>query len=402
MQKLPQPKRNPDSATSRHQPDPVGQAPRPRQPAAGALQRARFAPASLSKQDVLALQRTIGNHAVAQLLHGRPDQPNAVAMPTRRSRAGASLTIQRALSSPRFAGNATLVAISNGVGSLRRGDQSEAVRRVQHGIHDAGVLFRRVGIDGKFGSETEKRVTTFQQRNGIHADPAGVVGAATITRLDQLFPAMALPATAGDPYTFAGMLAILCQWNSALVRDLRRMSVRMVGGLQWADEEYNGTNWVPKPMPGAGETSGHSIIIATDNTNEEVAKTLYHEYQHARKPRAFRTGGWGDEETYAFSVETQWAIDRGLTTDPGLTTTDPLTGATEVDPTGVTSTVESYPGLDAANPGEVFQKVGANRVRVRMPDGRVVVRNAVAGDSVPGPRQLLPPVHAVPAADWRC
>jgi peptidoglycan hydrolase-like protein with peptidoglycan-binding domain len=401
MQKHQQSSHGPEKRINRRQPGPAGQASTRSQLAADALQRARLALASLSKPEAVTLQRTIGNRAVARLLQagrtGRAPVSKHI-NPT----GAAQLTIQRALSSPRFAGNATLVDISNGIGSLRRGDESDAVRKVQHGIHDAGVLFRRIGIDGKFGRETEKRVTTFQQRNGIHADPPGVVGAATITRLDQLFPAMALPATAGSPYTFAGMLAILCQWNAALVRDLRNMSVRMVGGLQWADEEFDGAHWVPKPMPGAGETSGHSIIIATNDTNEEVAKSLYHEYQHARKPRVFRTGGWGDEETYAFSVETQWAIDRGLTTDPSLTTTDPLTGATAVDPTGVASTVESYPGLAAAHPGEVFAKVGANRVRVRMPDGRVVVRNAVAGDSVPGPRQLLPPINAVPAADWRC
>jgi hypothetical protein len=74
-------------------------------------------------------------------------------------------------------------------------------------------------------------------------------------------------------------------------------------------------------------------------------------------------------------METYWAIDRGITPDPTLTTTNPVTGEVEVDTTGIESTVESYPGLDSANPGEVIGKVGTNKVRVRMPDGRITVRN---------------------------
>jgi hypothetical protein len=57
----------------------------------------------------------------------------------------------------------------------------------------------------------------------------------------------------------------------------------------------NGSNWVPNPMLEAGETVGNSIIIATNATNEEVARTLYHEYQHARQPVAYRSKDWGDE-----------------------------------------------------------------------------------------------------------
>jgi hypothetical protein len=276
------------------------------------------------------------------------------------------------------------------------------VRKVQHGIHDAGILFLGHGTDGKFGEETERRVTRFQSRNRITTDPSGEVGAATIDKLDNLFPATSLPTSAADPYTFAGMLELLCQWNSAMIRDLRNLRVEMVGRLEWADEEFDGSNWVAKPMSGAGETAGTSIIIATNDTNEAVARTLYHEYQHARQPVAYRSGDWAEEESRVYEMETYWAIARGITPDPGLTTTDPVTGETEIDPGGISSTVESYPGLDSANPGEVIGKVGANRVRVRMPDGRVTVRNAVAGDSVPGPRRISPPRHVVADREWQC
>ncbi|MBD2355181.1 DUF4157 domain-containing protein [Tolypothrix sp. FACHB-123] len=306
------------------------------------------------------------------------------------------------LSSPRFAGDAILEDIYDGTTTLKQGDENDAVRKVQHAIHDAGILFMIHGVDGKFGRETERLVTQFQARHRITTDPRGEVGAATIAKLDQLFPALALPSTSGDPYTFAGMLEILCQWNSAMIRDLRNLRVEMVGGLEWADEEFDGTNWVPRPMPGAGETSGTSIIIATNGSNEEVAKALYHEYQHARTPSVYRLGNWSDEESRVYTMETNWSIDRGMTPDPNLTTTDPVTGEVTADTTGIQSTVESYPGLDAANPGEVIAKVGTNRVRVRMPNGRITVRNAVAGDSIPGPRHIIPPRHVVRDREWRC
>jgi hypothetical protein len=155
-------------------------------------------------------------------------------------------------------------------------------------------------------------------------------------------------------------------------------------------------------MRGAGETAGTNITIATDDTNENVAKALYHEYQHARAPYAYRTRGWEEEETRAFEMETYWAIDRGITPDPGLTTTDPTTGEVSIDPAGVDATVAGYPGLGGPAPGEVIARVGASRVRVRMPDGRVTVRVAVLGDTVPGPRTITPPRTVVSARDWAC
>lgn len=313
------------------------------------------------------------------------------------------LVIQmRDLTSPRFAGNATLEAIYNGTETMKKGDRSEAVRKVQHGIQDAGILYSTYGVDGIFGKETKGRVRQFQNDHGVTGDPSGEVGAETMEKLDQLFPAMALPANAGDAYSFDGMLAILCQWNSAMIRDLRNATVHMVGDLEWADEMWDGTAWQPNPMPGGGETSGNEIYIATDTTNEGASQSLYHEYQHFRSPFSYRNSSWADEEQRAYTLETQWEIDRGMTVDPSLTTVDPNTGETEVNPGGVEAQVETYPGLAATQPGEVIGKVGTHKVRVRLASGQVIIRDAVVGDSVPGPRVISPPIHDVTPQEWQC
>lgn len=382
----------------------------------------------LAGPQLTALQRTIGNQALIRLLKGHdraerrfnvgdsaqhalleqeestPDSEGARRSdPGNVSGIGDELGVQRTLASPRFAGDPTLESIHEGTSTLSEGSEGAPVRKVQHAIHDAGILFSSFGTDSSFGRQTRQRVLQFQSSHGITTDPRGEVGQGTINELDGMFPNVALPTTAGDPYGFGEMKDVLCQWNAPLINDLQSLTVKIVGGLQWADEEFDGTGWVPNPMLGAGETAGTNIIVATNGfTNEEVARSLYHEYQHARSPRAYRSQPWAEEETRVFEMETYWAIERGITPDPTLTTTDPDTGEVEMDTAGVELTVQSYPGVDAANPGEVIGKVGTNQVQVALPNGSIITRNAVAGDSVPGPRQILPPEVAVPSSDWVC
>lgn len=339
---------------------------------------------------LLGLQAAAGNHAVGAML----GEGGAIL--------GAGGTpVQRALASPRFSRDAVLASVEAGTATVKQGDTGDPVRKIQHAVHDAGVRFRTFGVDGLFEDETRARVGTYQVREGVGGDTRGEVGAGTIRSLDARFPATAVPATAGDPYSFAEMKTILAAWNRPLLNDLATMRVQMVARLWWADERFDGGSWTPEPMEGAGETTGTSIIIATNNTNEAVAKTVYHEYQHARAPYAYRTRSWEDEESRVYELSTYWEIARGLTPDPGLTTTDPTTGEVTVDPGGVSAHVDTYPGVGGPAVGEVIAKVGANRVRVVLPSGQVTVRAAVAGDTVPGARRTDAPRHVVPAAAWR-
>jgi peptidoglycan hydrolase-like protein with peptidoglycan-binding domain len=334
--------------------------------------------------------------------HARPQR--GIEPPLLRlQRLAGNQAVQRALSSPRFRDDATLIDVDAGNRTLTEGDSGPPVRKVQHAIHDAGIRFTGHGTDGQYGDETTRRVRRFQSRERVPGDPTGEVGSGTIQALDALFPQIGRPATAGDPYSFAQMLQILCPWNEAMVQDIQRhVRVTTVDTLEWADERFDGSSWVADPTPGDAETAGTRVTVAIGGrTNEEVARAVYHEYQHVRSPYAYRTKSWEAEEQRAFEMETFWAIDRGLTPDPSLTTTDPNTGEVEIDPTGVQDTVTSYPGIGGPGPGEVVAKVGTDRVSVRLPDGRITVRAAVDGDTVPGPRVITDP-QRIPQADWTC
>lgn len=72
------------------------------------------------------------------------------------------------------AGEKTLKAL----GTLRRGRKGEAVRNVQKQLRSKAV---RVGVDGKFGPNTEKGVCAFQTSSKLKVD--GVVGTKTKLKL---------------------------------------------------------------------------------------------------------------------------------------------------------------------------------------------------------------------------
>jgi peptidoglycan hydrolase-like protein with peptidoglycan-binding domain len=65
-----------------------------------------------------------------------------------------------------------------GQGMLRRNQQGESVRSVQQALVNRGYA---IGVDGKFGAETERAVRTFQRHQGLSVD--GVVGPDTLGKL---------------------------------------------------------------------------------------------------------------------------------------------------------------------------------------------------------------------------
>ena len=303
------------------------------------------------------------------------------------------------LSSPRFANDPVLEEVYDGNRIIEKGDRGPYVAKIQHALHDAGFLFTRFGIDGIFGNETKSKVMQFQRRSRNRLAVDGDVGPETLTELDRRFPSTPLPSGGTGPYSMTCMKEVLCAWNEPLINDLRNLRVILVDRLYWADETYNGSSWVSTPMEGAGETSGNTIHIATNDNCQNVASSLYHEYQHARSPRSYYHRSWAEEEQRVYTIQTNWEIARGYP-NSSLTTTDPITGETVVDPSAVDANVNTYPGIATNSSEEIIEKVGTDRVRVR-DNGRIRVRDARAGDSVPGSRQISNP-RLVLRRTWHC
>jgi hypothetical protein len=83
------------------------------------------------------------------------------------------------------------------------------------------------------------------------------------------------------------------------------------------------------------------------------------------------------------------------------TTSTTSTGELVVDDAAIDSTVSTYPGVTVGSNETVISKVGATRVRVQRENGTVYVRNAVAGDSVPG-RMHVDNKRRIPANEFYC
>ncbi len=100
-----------------------------------------------------------------------------------------------ALKSPRFAANRQLQQAAVNAPPIMRNSAGPHVAILQQAFIDLGMdmkLSTKKGPpDGIFGGETESRVWQFQARTGLVRD--GIVGHATMTKLDELLP------TAGPP-----------------------------------------------------------------------------------------------------------------------------------------------------------------------------------------------------------
>ena len=93
------------------------------------------------------------------------------------------------LTSPRFAGDATLEACRQDRARLDVGARNESVRKVQQALFDLGFDVGPTGADAVYGPATSAAVKAFKKKETLGFEQFGDVGPGTMRRLDELFPA---------------------------------------------------------------------------------------------------------------------------------------------------------------------------------------------------------------------
>ena len=94
----------------------------------------------------------------------------------------------KTLTSPRFAGDATLEACLNDRARLAQGDVSRSTAKIQQALIDLGHDLGPTGADMVYGAKTAAAVRDFKAKENLGFTQFGDVGPGTMTRLDELFP----------------------------------------------------------------------------------------------------------------------------------------------------------------------------------------------------------------------
>ena len=316
----------------------------------------------------------------------------------------APLRIQRTvgdghdLTSTRFSLLPDLEAAYDDEEVVRSGSSGRGVQAIQHALYDLGFTTPEYGADGRFGGETAAAVRAFQRANPPLA-PDGEVGPKTMEALDQRFggaPALPSAVERGAPWTPAVVRRILHPWSPHTIEVLRtRITLKSFDSISWADEEWDGTNWVAAPFPGGGYNTGTEIGVL-NSSNEEMAETLYHEVLHAEQPRRQTT--MLAKESYAYRIGEEFSIALGLGGRPALRSTD-AEGREFADPAKVEAFVASeYPVPSGGGSEDIIDKASTpGHVLVQDANGSIRSRPAAVGERVPGPMQTSGEVLHDPA-----
>ena len=309
------------------------------------------------------------------------------------------------LSSPRFTKLLDLEAAYDDESWVKMGSSGRDVQAIQHALYDLGFSLPKYGADGEFGARTKKAVKAYQRANPpLQVD--GIVGPKTMEALDTRFggaPVLPSPAVLSAAWTPACVRSVLCPWSPHTIDVLRgRITLKSFDSISWADEEWNGANWIPAPFPGGGyQDTALDEIGVLNSSCESMSETLYHEVLHAEQPTTHRTTR--EKETYAYRIGEEFSVAMGLGGRSSLRSTD-AQGREFADPTKVdTFVATTYPSVPSGGGGdEIVGKAATNgHVRVKRPNGSIYTRPAAVGEKVPGPINLVNEVTH-PTAGWTC
>jgi hypothetical protein len=360
-----------------------------------------YAPGTESGRRLLAHELT---HVVQQSNSGKQPSRLTHCAPTPAPMVQRKLGDGHDLTSPRFSRLMDLEAAYDDEKYVKKGSKGRGVQAIQQALYDLGFSLPKYGADGKFGKETKAAVEAFQRANPPLADD-GIVGPKTMTALDKRFGAVTLPAAAARaaPWTPSCVRSILCPWSPHTVDVLRtRITLKSFKSISWADEKWNGTNWVAAPFIGGGYNTGTEIGVLNTNC-EKMSEILYHEVLHAEQPSTHKTTR--EKESYAYRIGEEFSIAMGLGGRSSLRSTD-VQGRQFADPTKVGAFVaKKYPSVPKGKSrDEIIGKAATHgHVRVQRPDGSIYTRPAKKDEKVPGPITTVPPggvTHST--ATWTC
>ena len=305
------------------------------------------------------------------------------------------------LTSPRFSQLLDLEAAYDDESIIKKGDKGRGVQAIQIALYDLGFSLSDYGADGDFGDETVTAVEAFQTANSLTVD--GEIGPNTMTALDARFGIPTLPSAVAlaGPWTPTCVQQVLCPWSPHTINILAtRITLKSFDSISWADEKWDGTNWVPAPFPGGGYNTGTEIGVLNSDC-EGMSETLYHEVLHAEQPSTHRTTL--EKESYAYRIGEEFSIAMGLKGISSLRSTD-AQGREYADRTKVETFVESvYPSVPSGGGGDqiVRKAITYGHVIVERPNGTRYTRPASVGEKVPGPINLVNEVTH-PTNSWNC
>lgn len=96
------------------------------------------------------------------------------------------------LQAVRFKGDSKLEAAFDDEGFVRKGASGNHIYRLQAALRDLGYTLPQFGVDGQFGSETERAMQAFQSDHALAPD--AIVGPKTMGTLDNIYADAGLPA----------------------------------------------------------------------------------------------------------------------------------------------------------------------------------------------------------------
>jgi hypothetical protein len=250
------------------------------------------------------------------------------------------------LTSPRFKGVPQLEAVASGAKTLDYGDKGHGVYLINQCLYDLGYDMSHTGIVDTWGAETNLRIKKFRKDQGLDGSK-DILDWQTLYHLDMRFAAVKLnKKKLGQKWSPQEVKAILEPWSPKTIKALQNeIDLYTMDANYTIDEEWDGKKWVKEKMDQGGYRKvGTKEIGIINDTNENVAETLYHEVMHFYEPR-HGVKGTLQEETYAYRATEEFTIAMGMEGRPENRSQYP-NGRQFADPKKVEAEVlKDYPGI---------------------------------------------------------